>query len=156
MRPVQQTWRTRRVARAGDVPHLREDVVALLERESPDTDMWAARLIVTELAANVVRHAYVDGGPGLIEVDIDYAGPGEAAITVRDWGRGFGHARRGVGLGIVANLSGDLRIETPPGRTEVHASIPAADPAETEPEPDCLRGLVDRDLFKLTTAPPPT
>jgi two-component sensor histidine kinase len=87
---------------------------------------------VTELVSNVVRHAYPDGRPGLLEVDVECESQAaDAAITVRDWGCGFGASILrpcGVGLGIVSNISGGLRIESPKGRTEVHARIPASAP----------------------------
>jgi anti-sigma regulatory factor (Ser/Thr protein kinase) len=64
MRRLEQSWRTRVVARVDEVPRLRNEVVALLEQECPEADLEAVALIATELVANVVRHAYPDGTRG--------------------------------------------------------------------------------------------
>jgi two-component sensor histidine kinase len=149
MRRLEQSWRTRGVARVDEVPRLRNEVVALVEQECPEADLEAVALIATELVVNVVRHAYPDGTPGLVEVDVDRASTGEAAVTVRDWGRGF-HAcpTLGTGLGIVANLSGTLRIESTTERTEVRAQIPTVAPPT--PPSACVSGLADRELFRVS------
>jgi anti-sigma regulatory factor (Ser/Thr protein kinase) len=106
-----QHWRLRLEARPADVSEIRHEVVDVLARECPGVDLSAAALVVTELAANVVTHAYLESG--LLEVDV-VCEPDAAVVTVRDWGRGFGRsARRGMGLGlqIVAALAERLRID---------------------------------------------
>jgi len=90
---------------AGHVPEIRHAVVDVLARECPGVDLSAAALVVTELAANVVTHAYVKPGPLDVEVVCE---PDAAVVTVRGWGRGFGRSiRRGMGIGlqIVAALA---------------------------------------------------
>jgi anti-sigma regulatory factor (Ser/Thr protein kinase) len=76
-------------------------------------------LIVTELASNVVRHAYPLDHPGALEVQVE-CDRDEAIVTVRDWGRGFGNsAEAGLGfrLRIVEALTDDVRIERSDGTT---------------------------------------
>ena len=106
-----QHWRLRLEARAAHVPEIRREVVDVVARECPGVDLSAAALVVTELAANVVTHAYAE--PGRLEVEV-VCEPDAAVVTVRDWGRGFGRStRRGMGLGLqlVAALAEWLRID---------------------------------------------
>jgi two-component sensor histidine kinase len=94
-------------------------VVGFLGRECPGIDAGDAALIVTELATNVVRHAYPLDQPGALDVEIECDGD-EAIVTVRDWGRGFGNsaaAGLGFGLRIVEALTEELRIERSDGTT---------------------------------------
>jgi anti-sigma regulatory factor (Ser/Thr protein kinase) len=118
-----EQWRLQLEARPSRVPEIRHEVVDLLERQCPGVDLSVAALVVTELAANVVTHAYEE--PGRIEVEVACE-PDAAVVTFRDWGRGFGRsARRGTGIGLqlVAALADWLRIEgfQP---TEVKARLP--------------------------------
>jgi anti-sigma regulatory factor (Ser/Thr protein kinase) len=106
-----QHWRLRSEARPAHVPEIRHEVVNVLARECPGVDLSAAALVVTELAANVVTHAYAE--PGRLEIEV-VCEPDAAVVTVRDWGRGFGRStRRGMGLGLqlVAALAQGLRID---------------------------------------------
>ena len=111
-----QHWRARLEAEPAAVPALRRDVVMLLARECPELDLADVALAVSELVANVVRHAYPAGEPGAVEVEVERDGPA-TVVTVRDWGRGFAPlagAERGLGVGlhIVCALADDLRIST--------------------------------------------
>jgi two-component sensor histidine kinase len=106
-----QRYRLQLEARPAHVPEIRHEVVDVLARECPGVDLSAAALVVTELAANVVTHAYPK--PGRLEVEV-VCEPDAAVAIVRDWGRGFGRsARRGMGLGLqlVAALAEWLRID---------------------------------------------
>jgi len=119
----QQQWRLQLEARPAQVPQIRHEVVDVLERECPGVDLSVAALVVTELATNVVKHAYDD--PGRVEVEV-VCEPEAAVVTVRDWGRGFGRStRRGMGLGLqlVAALAQWLRI-TGFQPTEISARLP--------------------------------
>ena|SRR5436190_15768472 len=106
-----QHWRLRLEAKPARVPEIRQEVVDVLARECPGVDLSAAAVVVTELAANVVTHAYVEPGPLEVEVRCE---PDSAVVTFRDWGRGFGRSirrGRGRGLQIVAALAERLRID---------------------------------------------
>ena len=106
-----QHWRLRLEARPAHVPEIRHEVVNVLARECPGVDLSAAALVVTELAANVVTHAYAE--PGRLEIEV-VCEPDAAVVTVRDWGRGFGRSTRrgrGLGLQLVAALAEWLRID---------------------------------------------
>jgi anti-sigma regulatory factor (Ser/Thr protein kinase) len=108
----QQQWRLQLEARAAQVPRIRHEVVDVLERECPGVDPSVAALVVTELAANAVTHAYAEE-PGRIEVEV-MCEPDAAVVTFRDWGRGFGRSTRrgmGIGLQVVAALAEWLRID---------------------------------------------
>jgi anti-sigma regulatory factor (Ser/Thr protein kinase) len=118
-----QQWRLQLEARPGQVPEARHDVVEVLARECPGVDLWTAALVVTELATNVVTHAYVE--PGSLEVEV-VCEPDAVVVTVRDWGRGFGRSGRhgmGMGLQLVAALATRLWVRgfQP---TEVKARLP--------------------------------
>ena len=63
-----QHWRLRLEARAAHVPEIRREVVDVVARECPGVDLSAAALVVTELAANVVTHAYAE--PGRLEIEV--------------------------------------------------------------------------------------
>jgi two-component system, sensor histidine kinase PdtaS len=80
----------------------------------------AVGLLVNELVTNAVKHAFGERGRGHIVVRFQRRGEGYH-LTVADNGRGYGQA--GVGQGhrlvnlLVAQLSGDLRVENAPGAT---------------------------------------
>lgn len=117
-----QRWQTRVEARAAAVPHIRREVVDVLARQCPGLDIAAAALIVTELATNVVNHAYTDTGPLEVEVLCE---PEAATLIVRDWGRGFGESPRhglGVGLQIATALASQLRVHRS-RPTEIHVRL---------------------------------
>ena len=63
-----QHWRLEVQARPAHVPEIRHKVVGVLTRECPGVDLSAAALVVTELAANVVTHAYAE--PGRLEIEV--------------------------------------------------------------------------------------
>jgi anti-sigma regulatory factor (Ser/Thr protein kinase) len=76
----------------------------------------AIRLAVTELCANVVRHAYAPGRPGELWLTIALA-DGALVVGVRDFGRGMDgtSARKGVGLGmrIARESADDFEVREP-------------------------------------------
>lgn len=118
-----QQWRLQLEARPARVPQIRREVIEVIARECPGVDLSAAALVVTELATNVVTHAYSDSGQLEVEVACE---PDAAVITVRDWGRGFGRSTRrgmGVGLQVVAAAAEWLRIGGVQS-TEVTARLP--------------------------------
>ncbi len=80
------------------------------------------KLAVTEACANVVRHAYPDGG-GDVRVRI-VVEAGAVTVEVRDSGRGMPPGRiepwdpsalheQGMGLSIVRSVVDDLEIDSP-------------------------------------------
>ena len=122
----ERRWRMRVDARPAQVPAVRREVVGVIARECPGVDLDVAALVVTELATNVVNHAYADGH-GQLEVDLLFE-PDAATLTVRDWGRGFGTSTRhgmGMGLEIVARLAQAMRVERGV-RTEVRVRLSRA------------------------------
>ena len=128
--------------------HAREEVLELLRRECPRVDTAAAAFIVTELVTNVALHAYPDDPAGRFEVDVECGDIG-AAVTVRDWGRGFGGCPVcpfGTGLSIVMNESNGLRIAKSRGATEVRAQLPTVAPPGTIPAGPVYAGRAEADV----------
>jgi anti-sigma regulatory factor (Ser/Thr protein kinase) len=93
-------------------------VAALRERAPAQSDIGAAELVFGELIGNVVRHA-----PGPIDVQLDWSGV-HPVLHVTDRGKGFIRdpalpadvlSESGRGLYIIAQLTGNVRIERIPG-----------------------------------------
>lgn len=67
-----------------DALSLRDDFLASLQKHAgPNTDLFAAKVVFTELVANVVLHA---PGPIAILLEVDNSG---VILTVTDTGPGF-------------------------------------------------------------------
>ena len=93
---------------------------------SPDA-LADVRLAVSEACANAVVHAYPDGAPGLLDLELS-ARPGELEIVVRDHGAGMmpraDSPGFGVGLPLIASLTESLELSTrDDGGTEVRMSF---------------------------------
>lgn len=93
--------------------------------EGVDADV---KLAVTEACANVVVHAYDDGG-GAMEVTAGIDGR-TLEVAVRDEGRGMapriegGAGGQGLGLPLIATLSRGLKLNSrPEGGTDVRMSF---------------------------------
>jgi serine/threonine-protein kinase RsbW len=87
------------------------------------------KTVVSEACANVVLHAYPDGG-GYFEVEAR-AESGEIAVVIRDFGVGLRPEVRPertslrLGLGLIAALAGRYEIfGHPEGGTEVRIGLP--------------------------------
>jgi anti-sigma regulatory factor (Ser/Thr protein kinase) len=71
-------------------------------------------IAVGEAAANVVRHAYGAGSPGLLLLDVHSDGPGRLRVVVADDGAGLAGSGSTPGMGrglvLMETLSDELRI----------------------------------------------
>ncbi|KQW70766.1 hypothetical protein ASE17_18025 [Phenylobacterium sp. Root77] len=113
-------WRRRQAASPTEVVVAMEPIIA------PDQAASTLALIVHELVANALAHAYPEDAPGQVEVRLSRL-PGEARyeLLVMDHGRGFDPAapsgRERFGLWFVRSLAaqvrGDLKLETRAGVT---------------------------------------
>jgi anti-sigma regulatory factor (Ser/Thr protein kinase) len=73
-----------------------------------ENNLDSVRLVVTELAANAVRHAYPHA-EGTYLVELDTSAADEVEIRVSDHGVGFNDpTERGVGLRLVEGLSSSI------------------------------------------------
>lgn len=65
----------------------------------------SSALIVNELVSNAAKHAYQDGSPGSVWVDIGATGVGSFFIAIRDQGRGLPESFQfGEGKGLGARM----------------------------------------------------
>ena len=115
----------------GSVPRARNDVVAFAARlGSPEPQLEAIRLAVSEAVSNVVIHAYDagGGGRGYIHITAEIAAR-ELWILISDEGRGFQAPAHNPGLGwglpLIAHMSDRLEIaERAEGGTEIRMRFP--------------------------------
>jgi serine/threonine-protein kinase RsbW len=114
-------------AEPASVPELRHSIARFAEEHGIGADLVAdVALAVSEAVTNAVKYADAAGADGVVE--------GAAArddewleVTVRDRGEGFGKGSvdgLGLGLTIIARLSGDLRIVQEGDGTEVRMRFP--------------------------------
>jgi anti-sigma regulatory factor (Ser/Thr protein kinase) len=117
--------RLRMAATRDAVPRLRHAAIqAVIQPGDPEELAQGVALVVTELAANVVRHAY-PGRLGEIELEASRAA-GHIHLIVRDWGAGFASTRDpglGIGLKLVQGLATAIHTRRS-GCTEVQARFP--------------------------------
>lgn len=125
----------------GALPALRHAVARHLRRHAtPDSDLDAAELVVSEIITNAIEHS---GGP--VWISLDWGGE-QPELTVRDLGPGFElptelvppppEDERGRGLFIVAALTGDLRVASRrAGGSEVCSVLPVRRAAEPSYDP---------------------
>ena len=108
---------------AGSVPPLRHATMQAARAHGADEHMVTRiALAVSEAATNAVLHAFPDA-PGSVRVSVRHAGDAIDVIVADD---GIGLTPRadspglGLGLGLIAEVTDDLRIRTPPhGGTEI-------------------------------------
>lgn len=113
MAPV---WRRRQTAGPTEVVVEMEPVIA------PDQAASTLALIIHELVANALAHAYPEGESGQVEVRLSKVGE-RYELVVRDHGRGFDPASPGgrerFGLWFVRSLAaqvrGELKLDTRDG-----------------------------------------
>ncbi|CAN7215206.1 sensor histidine kinase [Phenylobacterium sp. LjRoot164] len=113
MAPV---WRRRQSAGPTEVVVEMEPVIA------PDQAASTLALIIHELVANALAHAYPEGESGQVEVRLSKVGE-RYELVVRDHGRGFDPASPGgrerFGLWFVRSLAaqvrGELKLDTRDG-----------------------------------------
>ena len=86
------------------------NIVASAAHDSglPDSKLYALKLCVSEALTNVVKHAYLEGEPGRVEVTIDDLGD-ELSVAIADHGQGHRaqrwQERGGFGLAFVYRLT---------------------------------------------------
>lgn len=90
------------------------------------------KLAVSEACANAVVHAYLEGEPGLLDLELS-ARPAQIEVVVRDFGRGMtprtDSPGLGVGLPLMASLAASLELtDRADGGTEVRMSFGTDDP----------------------------
>lgn len=90
------------------------------------------KLAVSEACANAVVHAYIEGEPGLLDVELSTESGG-IEVVVRDHGRGMvpraDSPGLGVGLPLMASLAESLELTNrTDGGTEVRMRFVTTDP----------------------------
>jgi serine/threonine-protein kinase RsbW len=100
-------------------------LTGLLRTQAIEPDLIAdLKLALTEACSNSVRHAYRDGGHGVVEIRYELEG-NRLAVEVADDGDGFDPAllhadasepdEGGLGIAIIRALTDDLEIGPRPG-----------------------------------------
>lgn len=83
------------------------------------------KLAVTEAVANAVRHAYPEGAPGRVTVEL-FSSPGRLEIAVSDTGLGLtepdrpvleGSGESGMGLSIIRAVADEVELTSGPDGT---------------------------------------
>jgi serine/threonine-protein kinase RsbW len=123
-------------ARASSVPQARRAVADFMGSHSSQSAavILDIALGVTEACANVVRHAYPDGG-GEVEVEAAIV-DGDLVVCVSDAGVGFEHPPRepGAGLGVpLMERLASTTIHSRPGSTRVQMRFALAVPPASAP-----------------------
>jgi serine/threonine-protein kinase RsbW len=116
----------------------------------PAGDHWALRLVLEELVANVVMHAYPAGNDGVIHVDVTLS-DGVLTATVEDGGPPFDPLARppadtsaaleerpvgGMGIHLVRTLTDEAAYERRGGRNRVRVTRRTGRPPAAG-EPPC-------------------
>ncbi len=117
---------------AENVPVIRHALGAIASTRGAAPDVRSAiALAVTEAAANVVLHAYPNGAPGVLEVEVEAAGTqGQLAVTVRDDGTGIVRDAPsdglGAGLPLISAVADRVAVQSGRPGTELRMSFSIA------------------------------
>lgn len=121
------TTRTRERAVPAAVPALRHSASEFAAAHGAGRELVEkVALAVSEAVTNAVKYAYGPVGEGSVELTASLAG-GWLEIVVGDEGGGFRPGEStglGIGLSLVAQMSGDLRIEQSARGTTVTMRFP--------------------------------
>jgi len=115
-------------ARAENIAVLRHILGGVGDALALDPDVLAdLKLAVSEACTNAVVHAYDDGEPGLLDLEVSTLSAG-VEVVVRDHGRGMAprddSPGLGVGLPLMAGLAASLELTNrADGGTEVRMSF---------------------------------
>jgi serine phosphatase RsbU (regulator of sigma subunit)/anti-sigma regulatory factor (Ser/Thr protein kinase) len=135
------TWRG--LAKAEQLTGIRRSVEDWCERAGLSDDLTQmVALALYEAMANVVEHAYREGGPGPLDLDVRHDG---AAVTVAVGDEGHWHVatpaeqrHRGRGLALIERLAGQVSVMPSPKGTTVRMRWPVA---TEQAQPDGARRL---------------
>lgn len=109
-------------AEPASVPQLRRSAAHFAAEQGLSEEMVGdVALAVSEAVTNAVKYANAGGGKGVIELSASRRG-GWLEVRVRDRGEVFGKGSAdglGLGLTIIARLSGELKIVQEGDGTEV-------------------------------------
>lgn len=115
-------------ARAANIAVVRHALGAFGETFAVEQETLSnIRLAVTEACTNVVVHAYPDGREGPLEVSATLLEE-ELIVVVRDEGPGIvpraDSPGLGLGLPLIASLTGSMALSRDDERTEVRMTFP--------------------------------
>lgn len=116
-------------AEPASVPELRRRAARFAADQGLSREMVGdIALAVSEAVTNAVKYADTRGGEGVVEVSAS-RGEDWLEVKVRDRGEAFGRGSPdglGLGLTIIARLSGELKIVQEGDGTEVSMRFPLA------------------------------
>jgi len=131
MNELEPPLRWHGLAKAEQLAGIRRSIEGWTERAGLPRDLSEmVALAVYEAMANVVEHAYRDGGPGPLDVEIRHDGD---AVVVIVGDEGHWHVStpteqqyRGRGLALIERLTGQLSVMPSPNGTTVRMRWPIA------------------------------
>lgn len=123
--------RLRRPARAVELRSIRRDVERWARRTGLPADVVVdLQLALGEAVANGIEHAYGEGAPGVVEIELELRDRSRVLVRVVDHGRWrpvpASSGTRGRGLQMIERLAGRLHVRAGATGTEVCFEIPLA------------------------------